>query len=427
MLVRHVNMRGACSRSRPLRASSSSREDKIHCPKGLVNQRLRPPQAKASSKADSSADSSEASARAAALARVLDEIDGAFGRGTIMRLGDATRAIVETVPSGALTLDAALGGGYPKGRIIEVYGPESAGKTTLALHAMAEVQRRGGSAALIDAEHAFDPKYSARLGVDVDSLIICQPESGEMALQVVDQLVRSSAVDIVCVDSVAALVPRAEIEGEIGAVQIGAQARLMSQALRKITTNASRAGCTVVFINQLRHKIGVLFGSPEVTSGGNALKFYASVRLDIRRRETLKGSDGKERGIKARVKVVKNKVAPPYRIAEVDILFNKGICRAGAVLDAAEAAGIVLRKGAWYSYVLPDAPTEEPTRLAQGRDRAVEALDADSALLTSLESAVRAYLRSSDDAGANPWDEDSDDGSASFADETPARSSSASS
>lgn len=276
-------------------------------------------------------------------------------------------------------------------------------RTTLALHAMAEVQRAGGCAALIDAEHAFDPVYSSRLGVDVNSVVICQPESGEMALEVVDQLVRSAAVDLVCVDSVAALVPRAEIEGEIGAVQVGAQARLMSQALRKLATNASRAGCTVLFINQLRHKIGVLFGSPEVTSGGNALKFYASVRLDIRRRETLKGPDGTEKGIKARVKVVKNKCAPPYRLAEVDILFGKGISRAAAVLDAAEASGIVSRRGAWYSYNLPGtSSSEEPARLAQGRDRAVEVLEADAALQAALEEAVRAHVSDA----SNPWPED---------------------
>ncbi|MEO8893391.1 MAG: recombinase RecA, partial [Coleofasciculaceae cyanobacterium] len=251
-----------------------------------------------------------------ALNLVLSQIERSFGKGSIMRLGDATRMKVETISSGAITLDLALGGGLPKGRVIEIYGPESAGKTTLALHAVAEIQKNGGVAAFVDAEHALDPTYSAALGVDINNLLISQPDNGESALEIVDQLVRSSAVDIVVIDSVAALVPRAEIEGEMGDNQVGLQARLMSKALRKVAGNIGRSGCTVIFLNQLRQKIGVTYGSPEVTTGGNALKFYASVRLDIRRIQTLKKGTEGEYGIRVKVKVAKNKVAPPFRIAE---------------------------------------------------------------------------------------------------------------
>lgn len=297
-----------------------------------------------------------------ALNLVLGQIERNFGKGTIMRLGDATRMKVETIPSGALTLDLALGGGLPKGRVIEIYGPESSGKTTLALHAVAEVQKAGGVAAFIDAEHALDPTYAAALGVDIGNLLISQPDTGEAALEIVDQLVRSAAVDIVVIDSVAALVPRAEIEGEMGDAHVGLQARLMSQALRKITGNIGKSGCTVVFLNQLRLKIGVTYGNPETTTGGNALKFYASVRLDIRRIQTLKKGT-EEYGIRAKVKVAKNKVAPPFRIAEFDVIFGKGISTLGCLVDMAEETGVIIRRGAWYSY--------NGDNIGQGRDNTI--------------------------------------------------------
>jgi recombination protein RecA len=304
----------------------------------------------------------ETSGKQKALNIVLGQIERSFGKGAIMRLGDATRMKVETISTGALTLDLALGGGLPKGRVIEIYGPESSGKTTIALHALAEVQKNGGIAAFVDAEHALDPTYAAALGVDIDNLLVSQPDNGESALEIVDQLVRSAAVDIVVIDSVAALVPRAEIEGDMGDVHVGLQARLMSQALRKITGNIGKSGCTVLFINQLRQKIGVTYGSPETTTGGNALKFYASVRLDIRRIQTLKkGTD--EFGNRVKVKVAKNKVAPPFRIAEFDIIFGKGVSTIGCLVDIAEETGVILRKGAWYSY--------NGENISQGRDNAI--------------------------------------------------------
>ncbi|MEC4986104.1 MAG: recombinase RecA [Oscillatoria sp. PMC 1068.18] len=319
-----------------------------------------------------------------ALNLVLNQIERSFGKGSIMRLGDATRMRVETIPSGALTLDLALGGGIPKGRIVEIYGPESAGKTTLALHAVAEVQKAGGVAAFVDAEHALDPAYSSVLGVDIANLLVSQPDTGESALEIVDQLVRSAAVDIVVIDSVAALTPRAEIEGEMGDTQVGLQARLMSKALRKIAGNIGKSGCTVIFLNQLRQKIGITYGSPEVTTGGNALKFYASVRLDIRRIQTLKkGSEG-EYGIRAKVKVAKNKIAPPFRIAEFDIIFGQGISRMGCMLDLAEQTGVVNRKGAWYSY--------EGDNISQGRDNAVKYLDENPEVAAEIEQKVREQL-----------------------------------
>lgn len=322
--------------------------------------------------------------REKALNVVLQQIERNFGKGSIMRLGDASKMKVETISSGALTLDLALGGGFPKGRIIEIYGPESSGKTTLALHAIAEVQKAGGIAAFVDAEHALDPTYSAALGVDIDNLLVAQPDNGESALEIVDQLVRSSAVDIVVVDSVAALVPRAEIEGEMGDLQVGLQARLMSKALRKVAGNIGKSGATVIFLNQLRQKIGISYGSPEVTTGGTALKFYASVRLDIRRVQTLKkGTDG-EYGIRAKVKVAKNKVAPPFRIAEFDIIFGSGISRIGCLLDLAEKTNIVTRKGAWYSY--------EGENIAQGRDNAVKYLEENSDIANTIEQKVKAEL-----------------------------------
>jgi recombination protein RecA len=315
---------------------------------------------------------------------VLTQIERSFGKGAIMRLGDAVQMRVETVSSGALTLDLALGGGLPKGRIIEIYGPESSGKTTLALHAIAEVQKAGGVAAFVDAEHALDPTYADAVGVDIQNLLVSQPDTGESALEIVDQLVRSSVVDVIVVDSVAALVPRAEIEGEMGDTQVGLQARLMSKALRKIAGNVGRSGCLVVFLNQLRQKIGVSYGSPEVTTGGTALKFYASVRLDIRRIQTLKkGSEG-EYGIRAKVKVAKNKVAPPFRIAEFDILFGSGISQVGCIIDLAEQSGVITRKGAWYSY--------NGENIAQGRDNAMKYLEEHPETATTVEQQVREKL-----------------------------------
>jgi recombination protein RecA len=337
-----------------------------------------------------------------ALGLVLNQIERNFGKGTIMRLGDASQMRVETISSGSLTLDLALGGGLPKGRVIEIYGPESSGKTTLALHALAEVQKAGGVAAFVDAEHALDPTYSEALGVDIQNLLISQPDTGEVALEVVDQLVRSSAVDIIVVDSVAALVPRAEIEGEMGDTQVGLQARLMSKALRKIAGNISKSGCTVIFLNQLRQKIGVTYGNPEVTTGGTALKFYASVRLDIRRIQTLKKGTEGEYGNRVKVKVAKNKVAPPFRIAEFDIIFGKGISRIGCLIDLAEQTNVVSRKGAWYSY--------NGENIAQGRDNAVKYLEENLEITNKVEQQVREKL----DIGAVSFASSNGDG----ADET---------
>ena len=324
-------------------------------------------------------------AKKKALDRVLGEIDSNFGKGSIMKLGSASQAKVSTFPSGAMTLDIALGGGMPRGRIVEIYGPESSGKTTLALHSMAEMQKVGGTVALIDAEHAFDPEYSQRLGLDVDEVVVCQPETGEMALEVVDTLVRSNAVDLIVVDSVAALVPRSEIEGEIGMVQVGAHARLMSQALRKINVNAAKAGVTIIFLNQLRSKVGVIYGNPEITTGGNALKFYASVRLDIRRKEIIKGKAGADdEGVRVKVKVAKNKVAPPYKVAEFDMIFGLGISGLGCTLDAADEMGVIERRGSWYSY------GEE--RLGQGREKAMEYMTENPHVLESVEADVRRVI-----------------------------------
>lgn len=318
-----------------------------------------------------------------ALSMVLNQIERNFGKGSIMKLGDASRMRVATVPTGALTLDMALGGGLPKGRVIEIYGPESSGKTTLALHALAEVQKQGGTAAFVDAEHALDPVYARALGVDIEELLVSQPDTGEAALEIVDQLVRSSAIDLVVVDSVAALVPRAEIEGEMGDAHVGLQARLMSQALRKITGNIGKSGCTVIFLNQLRQKIGIVYGNPETTTGGNALKFYASVRLDIRRIQTLKKGT-EEYGIRAKVKVAKNKVAPPFRIAEFDVIFGQGISSLGCIVDLAEQNGIIVRKGAWYSY--------NGENISQGRDNAIKLLEEKPELAQEIENKVRQKL-----------------------------------
>ena len=345
-----------------------------------------------STAASSAADARAAAERDKALGLVLNHIERNFGKGSIMRLGDASRMRVETFPTGALTLDLALGGGYPKGRVVEVYGPESSGKTTLTLHAIAEVQKRGGVAAFVDAEHALDPVYAASVGVDIENLLVSQPDTGEMALEIVDQLVRSAAVDIVVVDSVAALTPRAEIEGEMGDLAVGSQARLMSQAMRKITGNIGKSGCTVIFLNQLRQKIGVTYGNPETTTGGNALKFYASVRLDIRRIQTLKRGT-EEYGIRAKVKVAKNKVAPPFRIAEFDILFGRGISTIGCLLDLAEETGVVTRKGAWYSY--------EGDNIGQGRDNTITWLEQQPAQAEVIERLTRQKLTEGSEVTAN--------------------------
>ena len=327
-----------------------------------------------------------------ALSLVLGQIERNFGKGSIMRLGDASRMRVETISTGALTLDLALGGGYPKGRVVEVYGPESSGKTTLTLHAIAEVQKKGGVAAFVDAEHALDPVYAASLGVDVENLLVSQPDTGEMALEIVDQLIRSTAVDLVVVDSVAALTPRSEIEGEMGDHVVGSQARLMSQAMRKITGNIGKSGCTVIFLNQLRLKIGVTYGNPETTTGGNALKFYASVRLDIRRIQTLKRGT-EEYGIRAKVKVAKNKVAPPFRIAEFDILFGQGISTTGCLLYLAEETNIVIRRGAWYSY--------EGENIGQGRDNTIIWLDQNPEIKQTIESLVKQKLTEGTEVSSN--------------------------
>lgn len=319
-----------------------------------------------------------------ALKSVVTNIERSFGKNAIMRLGDAARMKVETISTGAMTLDLALGGGLPKGRIIEIYGPESSGKTTLALHAIAEVQKAGGVAAFVDAEHALDPAYSQALGVDIQNLLVAQPDYGEAGLEIADQLVRSNAVDIVVVDSVAALVPRVEIEGEMEDNQVGLHARLMSKALRKIAGNVAKSGATVIFLNQLRQKIGISYGSPEVTTGGNALKFYASVRLDIRRIQTLKKGVGGEYGIRAKVKVAKNKVAPPFRIAEFDIIFGEGISSLGCMVDLAEQTGVISRKGAWYSY--------DGDNLAQGRDKTIKHLEENEELCLTITNKVRENL-----------------------------------
>ncbi|CAN1301369.1 DNA repair protein recA homolog 1, chloroplastic [Linum perenne] len=321
--------------------------------------------------------------RQKALEAAMNDINSSFGKGSVTRLGSAGGALVETFPSGCLTLDFALGGGLPRGRIVEIYGPESSGKTTLALHAIAE--KLGGNAMLVDAEHAFDPAYSKALGVDVENLIVCQPDHGEMALEIADRMCRSGAVDLICVDSVSALTPRAEIEGEIGMQQMGLQARLMSQALRKMSGNASKAGCTLIFLNQIRYKIGVYYGNPEVTSGGIALKFFASVRLEIRSTGKIKSAKGDEEvGVRVRVRVQKSKVSRPYKQAEFEIIFGEGVSQQGCILDCAEMMGVVVKKGSWYSY--------EDHRLGQGRDRALQYLNENPNLLEEMEKKVRMMM-----------------------------------
>jgi recombination protein RecA len=308
---------------------------------------------------------SQSSGKSQALELALSQIEKQFGRGSIMRLGDAQKVDIETISTGSLSLDIALGGGIPKGRIIEIYGPEASGKTTVCLHAVAEVQKSGGTAAYVDAEHALDPAYAKKIGVNTDSLLLSQPDSGEQALEVVETLVRSNAVDVIVVDSVAALVPQAEIEGDMGDAQMGLQARLMSQAMRKLTGVISKTKCTVIFVNQLRMKIGVMFGNPETTTGGNALKFYSSVRMDIRRIGQIKSGD-EVLGNHVRVKVVKNKVAPPFREAEFDIMYNEGISRVGDLLDLGVKFDVVQKAGAWYEY--------QGEKFAQGREAAKQYL-----------------------------------------------------
>ncbi len=320
-----------------------------------------------------------------ALQAAMDKIEKSFGKGSIMKMGNENVQEVEVIPTGSVALNAALGvGGYPKGRIIEIYGPESSGKTTLAIHAIAEAQKAGGIAAFIDAEHAFDRFYAAKLGVDVDNLWISQPDNGEQALEIAEQLIRSSAIDIIVIDSVAALTPKAEIEGDMGDNKVGLQARLMSQALRKLTSTISKTNTTCIFINQLREKIGVMFGSPETTTGGNALKFYASVRLDIRRATQLKDGD-EVIGNQVRVKVVKNKVAPPFRKAEFDIMFGEGISRAGEIIDLGADLGIIKKSGSWYSY--------NETKLGQGRDASKQVIQDNPELAEELEGLIFAALK----------------------------------
>ncbi|MEG0189419.1 MAG: recombinase RecA, partial [Algoriella sp.] len=321
-----------------------------------------------------------------ALQLILDKMDKAYGKGTVMRMGDsAIDDKIEVIPSGSLGLDIALGiGGYPRGRVIEIYGPESSGKTTLTLHAIAEAQKAGGIAAFIDAEHAFDRYYASKLGVDVENLIISQPDNGEQALEIADNLIRSGAIDIIVIDSVAALTPKAEIEGEMGDSRMGLQARLMSQALRKLTGTINKTKCTAIFINQLREKIGVMFGNPETTTGGNALKFYASVRLDIRRSTQIKNGD-EVIGNHSKVKVVKNKVAPPFRQAEFDIMYGEGISKVGEILDMGVEKGIVNKSGSWYSY--------NDSKLGQGRDAVKEVLKDNPELAEEIEAKIVALIK----------------------------------
>jgi recombination protein RecA len=336
----------------------------------------------AKSKTDSENPDNEkqTSGKAQALTLAMDQIEKQFGKGAIMRMDGGYRLDVETVPTGALSLDLALGGGIPRGRIIEIYGPESSGKTTLSLHAVAEVQKTGGTAAFVDAEHALDPIYAEKIGVQLDKLLVSQPDNGEQALEIVETLVRSNAVDIIVVDSVAALVPQAEIEGDMGDAHMGLQARLMSQALRKLTGVISKSKTTVIFLNQLRMKIGVMFGNPETTTGGNALKFYASVRMDIRRTSQIKSGDDVI-GNRTRVKVVKNKIAPPFREAEFDIMYNKGISTEGDVLDLATDREYVEKSGAWFSY--------GGEKIGQGREAAKQYLRDNPKVLAELDQRIR--------------------------------------
>ena len=329
-------------------------------------------------------------AKLKALQLTLDKLDKTYGKGTVMKLGEETDQKIESIPSGSIGLDHALGvGGYPKGRIIEIYGPESSGKTTLTLHAIAECQKAGGICAFIDAEHAFDRFYAQKLGVDLEELIISQPDHGEQALEITDNLIRSGAVDVVVIDSVAALTPKSEIEGEMGDSKMGLHARLMSQALRKLTASISKTKCAVFFINQLREKIGIMFGNPETTTGGNALKFYASVRLDIRRSTQIKGPDAQVLGNRTRVKVVKNKVAPPFKTTEFDIMYGEGISKIGEILDLGVNNEIIKKSGSWFSY--------GETKLGQGRDTVKILFQDNPELLEELERKIMASLKNDED------------------------------
>ena len=326
--------------------------------------------------------SNEKDAKLKALKLTLDKLDKTYGKGTVMKMGDAGVEDMEIIPTGSLGLDVALGvGGYPKGRVVEIYGPESSGKTTLTLHAIAEAQKKGGIAAFIDAEHAFDRYYAEDLGVDVENLIISQPDNGEQALEITDNLIRSGAIDIIVIDSVAALTPKSEIEGEMGDSKMGLHARLMSQALRKLTGSISKTKCTVIFINQLREKIGVMFGNPETTTGGNALKFYASVRLDIRRSTQIKNTNSEVLGNKTRVKVVKNKVAPPFKTVEFDIVYGKGISKVGEIIDLGVDFEIIKKSGSWFSY--------DDTKLGQGREAVKSLLLDNPELMDELEQKIK--------------------------------------
>jgi len=321
-------------------------------------------------------------AKLKALKLTLDKLDKIYGKGTVMKMGDAPVQEIEVIPTGSLGLDVAIGvGGYPRGRVVEIYGPESSGKTTLALHAIAEAQKNGGIAAFIDAEHAFDRFYAENLGVDIENLIISQPDNGEQALEITDNLIRSGAIDIIVIDSVAALTPRSEIEGEMGDSQMGLHARLMSQALRKLTASISKTKCTVMFINQLREKIGIMFGNPETTTGGNALKFYASIRLDIRRSTQIKNADNVVLGNKTRVKVVKNKVAPPFKLAEFDIMYGLGISKVGEIVDLGVNFDLIKKSGSWFSY--------DNTKLGQGREAVKDLLLDNPELMEELEQKIK--------------------------------------
>ena len=344
-----------------------------------------------------------------ALATALSQIEKDFGKGTIMKLGENARMNVEAVPTGSLTLDLALGiGGVPRGRIVEIYGPESSGKTTVALHVAAEVQKLGGEAAFIDAEHALDPVYAKALGVNIDELLVSQPDSGEQALEITDALVRSGAVDVVVVDSVAALVPQQEIDGEMGSSHVGLQARLMSQALRKLSGSISKTNCVVIFINQLREKVGVMYGNPETTPGGRALKFYASVRIDVRKVENLKQGD-EVYGNRVKCKVVKNKVAPPFRVAEFDILYGKGISKAGEIVEIAMELGIVQKSGSWFSY--------NGEKLAQGKENAKKVISSNAELMKELEDKIKAKGDELDLSAGEAYSLDEDDGDDSDGDD----------
>jgi len=329
--------------------------------------------------------SNEKDAKLKALKLTLDKLDKTYGKGAVMKMGDSPVEEVEVIPTGSLGLDLALGvGGYPKGRVIEIYGPESSGKTTLTLHAIAEAQKKGGIAAFIDAEHAFDRYYAASLGVDIENLIISQPDNGEQALEIADNLIRSGAIDIIIIDSVAALTPKSEIEGEMGDSKMGLHARLMSQALRKLTGSISKTKCTVIFINQLREKIGVMFGNPETTTGGNALKFYASIRLDIRRSTQIKDNTSSAVGNKTRVKVVKNKVAPPFKTVEFDIIYGEGISKIGEIIDLGVDYEIIKKSGSWFSY--------DETKLGQGRDSVKSLLIDNPELMEELEQKIKVAI-----------------------------------